>query len=211
MYKVAHFIEEDREKLLDFIQAHPFAMLIGVHQDMPEATQIPLQLKLAGNTIRLIGHVMKNTEHYRAFVANENVLVLFHGAHAYVSAAVYEQPESASTWNYQSVQAKGKIRLLDEQETRMAIKSLTDQYETADSPAAFSRLSEQYIDQHLKAIVGVEITVEKLTGVFKLSQNHSQLNRQNIIEHLSQSKDVQAQQVAMQMKEIFVAPKRSNE
>ena len=201
MYKVSHFLEKDIDKLVAFIEANPFAVLIGANQNIPSATQVPLQLQRDGERIKLIGHVMKKTDHHEAFVANENVLALFHGAHAYVSASVYENPASASTWNYSSVQAKGKIRLLDDEETRRIIKDLTDQYETKDSPAAFHQMSDEYIDKHLNAITGFEITVTNLEGVFKLSQNHPQVNKEAIIKQLSQSDDLQAQEVAKQMKE----------
>lgn len=201
MYKVSNFLEKDSEKLLTFIEANPFAVLIGASQNIPSATQVPLQVKREGDTIKLIGHVMRKTDHYEAFLANDNVLALFLGAHAYVSASVYENPASASTWNYSSVQAKGKIRLLESEETRMVIKELTDQYEKEDNPAAFHQMSDDYIGKHLKAIAGFEITVADLAGVFKLSQNHSQANKESIINYLSQSDDVQAHEVAEQMKE----------
>ncbi|WP_293299173.1 FMN-binding negative transcriptional regulator [Pedobacter sp. UBA4863] len=200
MYKVGSFLEKDVAKLVAFMQAHPFAVLIGTHQNVPFATQVPLQIKKDGDTVKLIGHVMRKTDHHYAFMANENVLALFHGAHAYVSASVYENPASASTWNYSSVQAKGKIKLLGNEETMIAIKELTEQYETKDSPAAFHQMSAKYINQHLKAIVGFEITLTSLEGVFKLSQNHSRTNRESIVQHLSQSDDRQAQEVAKQMK-----------
>lgn len=200
MYKVHHFLEKDRDKLVAFMQAHPFAVLIGANNHIPSAAQIPLQVKIVGDEIKLIGHVMRKTDHHLAFAANEHVLALFQGAHAYVSASVYEQPASASTWNYSSMQARGTIKLLDEAGTRKAIEDLTNQYEGEHSSAAFHQMSEEYIAHHLKAIVGVEITVTELEGVFKLSQNHSQENKESIIDYLLQSDDVQAHEVAEQMK-----------
>lgn len=182
------------------MQAHPFAVLIGSNQNIPSATQVPLQIKKDSDIIKLVGHVMRKTDHHKAFIANENVLVLFHGAHTYVSASVYENPASASTWNYSSVQAKGKIRLFNTEETRIAIKELTEQYEAPNSPSAFHHLSDDYINHHLKAIVGFEITVTELEGVFKLSQNHPHTNRINIIDYLSRSDDAQALELAKQMK-----------
>ncbi|WAC42147.1 FMN-binding negative transcriptional regulator [Pedobacter sp. SL55] len=202
MYKVSNFLEKDIDKLIAFIEAHPFAVLIGANQNIPSATQIPLQVKKEGETVKLVGHVMRKTDHYEAFVANENVLALFHGAHAYVSASVYENPASASTWNYSSVQAKGKVRLLGNDETRKVIEDLTNQYEKEHSPAAFHQMSDEYIEKHLKAIAGIEITVTSLEGVFKLSQNHSQANKENIVDYLLQSDDAQGQQVAKQMKDL---------
>jgi transcriptional regulator len=200
MYKVTSFLEEDLEKLIQFMEDHPFAVLIGSNQNVPSATQIPLQIKQYGTDIKLVGHVMKKTDHHEAFLANDNVLALFHGAHAYISASIYENPASASTWNYSAVQAAGKIRLLNSDETRAVLKALTDQYEKQDSPAAFHHLSDDYIEKHLKAIVGFEITVTSLKGIFKLSQNHPQVNRQRIVNHLSQSENPQAQEIAEQMK-----------
>ncbi|RWU06354.1 FMN-binding negative transcriptional regulator [Pedobacter chitinilyticus] len=200
MYKVGHFLEKDTAKLIPFIQAHPFAVLIGANNHIPSAAQIPLQVKIVGDEIKLIGHVMRKTDHHLAFAANENVLALFQGAHAYVSASVYENPASASTWNYSSVQVRGTIKLLDEAGTRKAIEDLTNQYEKEHSPAAFHQMSEEYIAHHLKAIVGVEITVTELEGVFKLSQNHSEANKEKIIDYLLESDDVQAHEVAEQMR-----------
>lgn len=200
MYRVHHFLEKDRDKLVAFMQAHPFAVLIGANNHIPSAAQIPLQVKIVGDEIKLIGHVMRKTDHHLAFLANENVLALFQGAHAYVSASVYENPASASTWNYSSVQARGTVKLLDEASTRKAIENLTNQYETEHSPAAFHQMSDEYIAHHLKAIVGVEITVTELEGVFKLSQNHSEENRGAIVDYLSQSEDGQAHEVAEQMR-----------
>jgi len=201
MYKVGRFLEKDLDKLIPFMQAHPFAVVIGANQNIPSATQIPLQIKRAGDVVKLVGHVMKKTDHHEAFVSNENVLALFHGAHAYISASIYENPASASTWNYSSVYATGKIRMLNDEETRSVIKELTNQYEATDSPAAFHQMPDEYINHHLKAIAGFEITVTSLEGVFKLSQNHPQVNQESIVKHLSQSDDMQAQEVARQMEE----------
>jgi transcriptional regulator len=202
MYKVSKFLEKDIDKLIAFIQANPFAVLIGANNHIPSATQVPLQIQRDGDHIKLIGHVMKKTDHHEAFLANENVLALFTGAHAYISASVYENPASASTWNYSSVQAKGTIKLLDNDETRTVIKNLTDEYEAQDSPAAFHAMSDEYINQHLRAIAGFVITVTQIEGIFKLSQNHSPSNRESIIDQLSQSDDIGAQEIAKQMKDL---------
>ncbi|WP_199118131.1 FMN-binding negative transcriptional regulator [Pedobacter sp. ASV28] len=202
MYKVSKFLEKDIDKLIAFIQSNPFAVLIGSIDHIPSATQVPLQVQRDGDHIKLIGHVMKKTDHHEAFLANENVLALFTGAHAYISASVYENPASASTWNYRSVQAKGTIRLLDNDETRTVIKNLTNEYEAQDSPAAFHVMSDEYINQHLRAIAGFVITVTQIEGIFKLSQNHSYSNRENIVNQLSQSDDAGAQEIAKQMKDL---------
>ncbi|MEE1946183.1 FMN-binding negative transcriptional regulator [Pedobacter sp. KR3-3] len=201
MYKSSKFEEKDAQKVGAFMQAHPFITLIGFDGICPVATQVPVQVYQDEQGLRIVGHVMKKTDHHEAYARNENVLALFTGAHAYVSASVYENPAVASTWNYSSVQAKGKIRLMDEAETREVIKQLTNSYEDpATSKAAFHRMTDDYIEKNLKAISGFEIRVEHLANVFKLSQNHTETNRKQIIENLEQHGDADAQQVALEMK-----------
>ncbi len=200
MYKSAIFEEKDIDKVLAFMQAHPFVTLIGYDGAYPIATQVPVQVYQDADGLRIVGHIMRKTDHHLAYAQHSNVMILFTGAHAYISASVYEKPAVASTWNYSSVQAKGKIKLLGKAETRLAIQALTDQYEGSASPAAFHRMDEAYIEQHLKAIVGFEVLVESLQQVFKLSQNHSAVNRENIVIALEQRDDADSKAVAAQMK-----------
>lgn len=201
MYKNSKFEEKDAQKVWAFMQAHAFITLIGFDGMYPVATQVPVQVYQDEQGLRVVGHIMKKTDHHDAFAHNENVLALFTGAHAYVSASVYENPAAASTWNYSSVQAKGKIRLMNEGETREAIKQLTNSYEDpATSKAAFHRMTDDYIEKNLKAISGFEIRVEHVDNVFKLSQNHTEASRRHIIENLEQHGDADAQQVALEMK-----------
>lgn len=203
MYKSSNFEEKDADKVLAFMKAHPFITLIGFDGAYPVATQVPVQINEDEQGMYIVGHIMRKTDHHLAYAKNENVMALFTGAHAYVSAAVYENPAVASTWNYSSVQAKGKIRLMDEDETRTVIMQLTDSYEDAvHSPASFHKMDAAYVNKHLKAIVGFEIRVEDLQHVFKLSQNHSAVNRTNIAEHLAASDDADSRKVAEQMKAL---------
>lgn len=204
MYKSPKFEEKDAEKVLAFMQAHSFVTLIGYDGVYPVATQIPVHIYNIEGKIRIVGHVMKKTDHHQAYAKNENVLVLFTGAHAYISASVYEDPKVASTWNYSSVQAKGKIRLMNDDETREVIKHLTNSYENPnESPAAFHKMTADYIDKNLKAISGFEVLVQEINNVFKLSQNHPSNNKEKIVNNLMQSDDPSAQEVGRQMKEML--------
>ena len=191
MYRSPFFEEEDSEKVLAFMFANPFITLIGNDGEFPVATQVPVIVKRIGDMILLVGHIMRKSDHFRAFSINESVMALFSCSHAYISASVYEKPSSVSTWNYLSVQAKGRIKMLDEAGTYQAVKDLTDIYESPDSsPAAFGRMDKDYIKKHLKAIVGFELEVLKLDHTFKLSQNHSAQNRKGIINKLLAGSDM---------------------
>lgn len=200
MYRIPQFEEKDPANLLDFMRANSFATLIGFDGTYPVATQVPVMINNQNGKVTITGHVMIKTDHFQALATSENVLVLFTGPHAYISAAVYEQPAVASTWNYATVQVKGKIKFLDGVGTRAAIKQLTDHYEDpSKSSAAFHRMDEAYIEKHLKAIAGFEIQVEEINNVFKLSQNHSQQNRNAIVHDLQARNEADANAIAEMM------------
>ncbi|WP_231490610.1 FMN-binding negative transcriptional regulator [Pedobacter sp. Leaf170] len=201
MYKLPYYTANNQDEVLEFMHKNTFITLIGFDGEFPVATQVPVKTIVDGDNIKLIGHIMTKTDHCKAFEQNPNVMAIFTGAHAYISASVYEEPASASTWNYKTVQAKGIIKLLNSDETYQVIKDLTDKYENPEnSAAAFHKMDEAYIKKHLKAITGFEVLVTELDHVFKMSQNHSSHNKAKIVEYLEKSDDVLSQEVAKEMK-----------
>src|ERR1700739_2253551 len=115
MYNLSYFKEDYKNVVLQFIKEHPFAFICGCDaENKPVATQIPVFIDEKNGKLFLSGHIMKNTDHHKAFLHNKNVLVVFTGAHTYVSASTYSKQEQASTWNYMSVHAKGNLSFLDE-------------------------------------------------------------------------------------------------
>lgn len=202
MYKLPYFTEKDPEKVIAFIKENPFAMVTGPGDEYPVATQLPLNIEIREEgKIFLTGHLMKNTDHHKAFEKNENVLVLFSGPHCYVSASWYSNPVAASTWNYITVQAKGKIRFTDTDGTYRAIRHITEKYEGRETAAAFDKLPETYIQRLVGAIVGIEIEVTELENVFKLSQNNDEESRKNIIARLQIRTDENSRQIAKEMED----------
>ena len=184
MYKIPHFTEKVAQEIMDFMKAHSFAMVTGIGEYYPVATQLPLEIEETDGKIFLKGHLMKKTDHHLAFEKNNNVLVLFTGPHCYVSAAWYNNPHTASTWNYMSVHARGKITFTDEDGTYEDVKAVTNKYEGPNTKAAFNNMPSEYIKPLLKAIVGFSIEVETIENVFKLSQNKTREEKENIIKHL---------------------------
>ena len=200
MYNLPHFTEENNEVVFEFMQKNSFVNIVGYDGDYPVGTHVPVDIKKENGKIILTGHMMKNTSHYKAFVQNANVLVIFNGPHCYVSASWYTKKDVASTWNYIDVQARGKIKFYNAERTKKIIHHLTDHYESAGSEAAFNKLPTDYVERLVKAIIGFTIEISTIENVFKLSQNHSLQSRENIIEKLSASNDTGANAIALEMK-----------
>lgn len=185
MYNISYFTEPDRELIIAFMKEYSFAMVTGIGVNYPVATQLPLEIEEKDGSVFLKGHLMRKTDYHLAFEKNNNVLVLFTGPHCYVSASWYNNPKSASTWNYMTVHAKGKITFTDEKGTYEAVKSVTNKYEGTETKAAFNNMPQEYVKPLLKAIVGFCIEVETVENVYKLSQNKTIEEKQNIIDHLT--------------------------
>ena len=184
MYDISYFKEKEKAEIIAFMKENSFAIITGMGENFPVATQIPLEVEEKDGKLFLHGHIMKKTDHHIAFEKNNNVLVLFTGPHCYVSASWYNNAQTASTWNYMTVHAKGKIIFTDDDGTYQAVKSITNKYEGTATKAAFNNMPKEYVLPLIKAIVGFSIDIEKLENVFKLSQNKKQDEQLNIITQL---------------------------
>jgi transcriptional regulator len=187
MYDIPYFKAEHPEEVLDYMKAHPFALFCGVDSNRkPVATQIPVLFEHRDNKLFLQGHFMKKQDHTNAFVKHPDALVVFSGAHTYVSASWYENKQTASTWNYQSVQASGVISFQDEAFLLRLITRLTENFEAPGSPSLVQKMDPSYVQQMMQAIVAFEMEVLSVRHVFKLSQNRDDKSRENIVSHLSE-------------------------
>ena len=205
MYRMPYFTEKDNSKIIAFMNEHSFAIITGFGEQYPVATHIPLEVIVREDgKIVLSGHLMKNTDHHKAFVKNDNVLVIFNGPHCYVSASWYNNPQTASTWNYITVHAKGKIMFTDDEGTFAAINAVTNKYEGVETAAAFNKMPKEYIMQMLKAIIGFTIEVESVDNVFKLSQNKTDHEQINIIEQLKNKGDENSVKIADEMEKLRI-------
>lgn len=192
MYSFPYFKEGDPKVVLQFLRDHPFATLTGSFLDGTQvATQIPLMVEVREDGWYVKGHIMRKTDHHQAFLENPNVLALFTGAHTYVSASWYSNPANGSTWNYSSVHLHGKVSFMNDEALIDLMRSLTLHFEDQNelSPTIYDNLPEDYRAQLLKAIVGIEIKVENLQQVFKLSQNRDEASYLNIIQQLEKKQE----------------------
>lgn len=189
MYNLPYFKEHDHKAVTEFMRQHPFIMLAGCdEQNRPVITQVPVLFDQRDDKLFLLGHIMRQTDHHKAFEKNPQVLAVFTSPHAYVSATWYDDPHQASTWNYMSVHARGELRFLDAAGLENVMKKLTLHFENGNtaSTTIFDNLSEEYLAPLMKAIIAFEIEVQEIANVFKLSQNRNEQSFHNIIGKLQQ-------------------------
>ncbi|KAK9349824.1 putative FMN-binding domain-containing protein [Lipomyces doorenjongii] len=135
----------------------------------------------------------------------EDVMVLFTGPHHhYVTPKFYTEtkPSTAKvvpTWNYAAVQVYGKATIYYESSSQQTSEYLSQQIhdlsqlcETSimgytgeanrEGPWNVSDAPDRYIEIMKKNIIGIEVTIEKIGGKFKMSQEMGKGDREGVIE-----------------------------
>jgi transcriptional regulator len=191
MYLPKHFEETRVEVMHALMAAHPLGLLVSTGAEGLQANSIPFMVDPGpAPNGTLIAHVARANPLWRE-AAGTPVLVVFQGPQAYVSPSGYaskaEHGKVVPTWNYIMVQARGRLRAIDDAAHLHALVSrLTATHEAGrDKPWAVDDAPRDYIDATLKAIVGLEIEIEALAGKWKVSQNRSTADRQGVARMLA--------------------------
>lgn len=162
------------------------------------ATHLPLLL--SDDKKSLIGHFSKGNQQWKD-IEGQEVLVVFQGPHCYISPSWYENQDTVPTWNYVTVHVNGKVRLLKDEDTLLwqSMVNLTDKYEDTISLYNLNDVDPIYIAALSKGVIGFTISIDKLEGKAKLSQNHSKERVKRVIAELSKIAKSDEQEIAKWM------------
>ncbi len=183
------------------MRANPFAILISSTEAGPYATHLPLFIQIEGERVLLRGHVAKANPHWRYLEEQARCLTIFHGPHSYISPSNYTARESVPTWNYAAVHAEGNARIFS---TPADLHAMLDALIATFEPAyrqQWEGLSPAFQENMLRQIVGFEIEATKIEGKFKLSQNRTRQDQENVITSLEQAEDTAVSGVSRLMRE----------
>jgi transcriptional regulator len=202
MYIPSYYQEKDFNTLLSFMQHNSFAIICSSAESGLTATHLPFVVEEKENRVLLTSHMARPNAQWKTFEEGAELLIIFQGPHGYVSPSNYELRQNVPTWNYMAVHAHGKAKLISSTEgTIQALEKTIGTYEAAFF-SQWQTLSDEYKQAMIKGIVAFEIDVTKLEGVFKLSQNKSSKEKENIIHSFENSGDDLARKVAEEMKKI---------
>jgi transcriptional regulator len=194
---------EDWPEIENFIRTNSFATLVSTVGSKPWATHLPVELEenSSGENV-LRGHLSKANVQWKNFSTTETVLVIFHGPHHYISASWYNHV-NVPTWNYIAVHIYGKIRIMDDEELLDSLKNLVNRYETiSKNPVSVETMPRDFVQKEMKGIVGFEISIEKIEGKWKLSQNRDDENYKNVIRELELLQTEEGHAVATEMRKL---------
>ena len=189
MYQPAHFAETRNEVLHAFIAEHPLGTLITLNTGGElQANPIPFFIDATPEGPGILrGHVARANPVWRETRDDTAALVVFAGPHSYISPSWYPSKGATGkvvpTWNYVVVQARGRLRAIDDATwLRAFVERLTKRFESPRAvPWHVSDAPADYIDTMLRAIVGIEIELTALIGKWKVSQNRGAADREGVV------------------------------
>ncbi len=199
MYRPPAFAVDDKDALLRFIGAHPFATLAAAAGGAVQFAYAPVVAAPDG-TVRF--HLARNNA--LAGIADGTRLWLsFLGANAYVSPDWYASEGLVPTWNYSAVEGEGAVTRLDAAGlTRLLIDLSAAQEEKLlpKKPWTIDKVPAARMGALLNAIVGFSLRLETLEGKFKLSQDKKPDDIAGVLRGLEARGEAQSSAVAAAMR-----------
>lgn len=212
MYIPKAFEQTDIATLHDFIRNRQFGTIVALTSDGLVANHIPFVLESAPAPFGMLrGHVARANPLWREYSNDADALAVVSGDDAYISPTWYPTKRDTAkvvpTWNYIVVHAYGHLRFVDDPEwLRAHLEALTDQQEVGRHPRwHVSDAPSDFIEQIAKGVVGLELSISRLEGKWKLSQNQVPADRAGVIGGLRSQGTQPASRIADAMQR-FSAP-----
>ena len=177
---VPDYFKPDEESVRELLRNHGAVDLITATPSGLRATMLPMIFVegTAGDPDRMFGHVARKNDHWKQPVSGE-AMAIVRGPDAYITPTWYETKREhgrvVPTWNYITAHVYGRLVIHDHPAWVEAnVRRLSEHHEAARAePWSVDDAPEPYIAGQLKAIVGVEVLIDRVEGKWKLSQNRS--------------------------------------
>jgi transcriptional regulator len=215
MYLPKHFEERDPERLRTFIQRYPLGSLVTTTESGLDANHIPFLFTDSGGAAgTLHGHIARANPLWREAAHDSTALVIFRGPDSFISPSWYpskrEHASVVPTWNYAVVHAHGVLRFVDDPSwVRSHVEALTREHEGKRDPSwAVSDAPAEFVEKMVAAVVGIEISITRLVGKWKASQNRSISDRVGVVEALEGEATASGPAIAALMRETLDAGDR---
>jgi transcriptional regulator len=210
MYNPPSFVENRTDILHAFMREQPFAALVSCGPNGFVATHAPMLLDTdakPGGVLRC--HVARANPQWRELQSSPAALVIFSGLHHYISPSWYPSTEEhgrvVPTWNYVAVHVWGQAKIFEDANLLVPyLRELTSAHEaTMEKPWNLDDAPAQFIETMAKAIVGIEIPIERIAGKWKLGQNRTSEDRAGAIQGLEKLDTPQSREMAAAMREAL--------
>ena len=214
MYQPAHgrFVVEDPASVLAELSAVSPAALVTNTANGFWTTLLPMLFYPDEGVAGLLrAHLARGNPQWRELSEGVRALAIWTGPDAYISPSWYEEKKLTGkvvpTWNYTAVVAYGTLTTQMEPDWLVAhVRRLVERHESGRAdPWSVDDAPAGYIETQARAIVGLELRIDRIEAKRKLSQNRSEADVEGVIEALAGSGSPEEQALAGQM-ELYSRP-----
>lgn len=199
MHPAPAFAETDHDRIAALVAERGFALVTAAGETGPLAAHAPVLLD--GSRLRF--HLSAMNAMVAALATRPRALAIVTGPDAYVSPDWYAAADQVPTWNYVAAEIEGPVRRLDAAEATALLDDLSAQFEARLAPKppwTRAKMTLARFETMLGGIVAYEMTVERLSGTWKLSQNKSADEAARVADALAGLTDEGSRAVAKLMK-----------
>ena len=198
MYLPKRYREEDQKEIIQFLKGNGFPALVSQHEGKLVATHLPVEiLENPNGTLTILGHMSRANPQWKTF-GEQEVLLIFQGAHTYVSPRWYNHP-NVPTWNYLIVHVYGTVRMLEGSELYNLLSQLVQKHEV-NSGYSLEALPADLVEKEIKGVAGFALQVTRIDAAYKLSQNRDDESYASIVTQLEARHDAASTEIAQHMR-----------
>lgn len=190
MHPAPTFKVEDEAALLADLAAYPFVTLVAAPQGRPLVAQAPVLARRLPEGLVLDFHLSRGNALTPHLATGFRAVAVSLAAEAYVSPDWYVSQGAVPTWNYLSVEVEGPVAALGDDGLIALLDDLSAQEETRLLPKPLwtrAKMPPGRFETMCRAIIGARLTIERLEGTAKLSQNKDDADRAGVIAGLGDS------------------------
>lgn len=184
MYVPRHF-QVDDSAARDLVQRLESGLLVTATPEGPVATLMPWLVDWEAGS--LIGHMARpNPQWQTPWLGPASVMA--YGPDGYVTPSWYaskaEHGRVVPTWDYVALQVQGQLIVHDDASwVDDAVRRLTHRFEQGrPAPWSVDDAPADYIAGQVRAIVGIEVRIERIEAAVKMSQNKPEDDVRGVVE-----------------------------
>lgn len=190
----------DRNEILSFIGAYPFANLVSVIDKRPYATPLPFLIEQDKDDLYLVSHCAKANIHGDHLIGQTH-MIIFQEPHAFITNADYIRP-TVPTWNYAAVHAYGEAQMIEDNQDVLNLMMDTMRKFDQQALESWPEIPEHRKKSLLTGITCFKIKINDLQAKYKLSQNKMKEEQQRISDRLLKKENSTESEIGKMMKRI---------
>ena len=199
MYQPKKYQKTDTDYIYRFILQHPFASLVLQGKRLM-GTHVPVLTEGTAAKFRLFAHLANHNEQTQFLKDGLEVLLIFQGAHAYVSSSWYKEKD-ISTWDYSAVHINARLRIQSPDELEKSLEELVRHFEAKQAnPLYYQDIPKTMLDEHLPQITGFWCEPFKIEAIAKWHQGYGKDDIDSITRHWEEQKHPSASGLSQMIK-----------